>query len=104
MALSGRAAAVAVAGVLVVLAVRSLATVAVIDGLLLAGIFLDVALAAPVRALRVSRDGDTRVRLGEPATVTTVIENTSARPLRAQLRDAWPPSARASTEIGRAHV
>ena len=97
MALSGRAAAVAVAGVLVVLAVRSLATVAVVDGLLLAGIFLDVALAAPVRALRVSRDGDTRVRLGEPATVTTVIENTSARPLRAQLRDAWPPSARAST-------
>jgi uncharacterized protein (DUF58 family) len=97
VALSGRAAAVAVAGVLVVLAVRSLATVAVIDGLLLAGIFLDVALAAPVRALRVSRDGDTRVRLGEPATVTTVIENTSARPLRAQLRDAWPPSARAST-------
>ena len=100
MTLSGRAAAVAVAGVLVVLAVRSLVTVAVIDGLLLAAIFLDVALAAPVRALRVRRAGDTRVRLGEPATVTTVIENTSARPLRAQLRDAWPPSAQASAQAG----
>ena len=100
MTLSGRAAAVAVAGVLVVLAVRSLVTVAVIDGLLLAAIFLDVALAAPVRALRVRRGGDTRVRLGEPATVTTVIENTSARPLRAQLRDAWPPSAQASAQAG----
>ena len=100
MTLSGRAAAVAVAGVLVVLAVRSLVTVAVIDGLLLAAIFLDVALAAPVRALRVRRAGDTRVRLGEPATLTTVIENTSARPLRAQLRDAWPPSAQASAQAG----
>ena len=100
MTLSGRAAAVAVAGVLVVLAVRSLVTVAVIDGLLLAAIFLDVALAAPVRALRVRRGGDTRVRLGEPATVTTVIENTSARPLRAQLRGAWPPSAQASAQAG----
>jgi len=96
VALSGRAAAVAVAGVLVVLAVRSLVTMAVINGLLLAAILLDMALAAPVRALRVRRGGDTRVRLGEPATVTTVIENTSARPLRAQLRDAWPPSARPS--------
>ena len=100
MTLSGRAAAVAVAGVLVVLAVRSLVTVAVIDGLLLAAIFLDVALAAPVRALRVRRAGDTRVRLGEPATLTTVIENTSARPLRAQLRGAWPPSAQASAQAG----
>ena len=100
MTLSGRAAAVAVAGVLVVLAVRSLVTVAVIDGLLLAAIFLDVALAAPVRALRVRRGGDMRVRLGEPATVTTVIENTSARPLRAQLRGAWPPSAQASAQAG----
>lgn len=100
MALSGRAAAVAVAGVLVVLAVRSLVTVAVINGLLLAAIFLDVALAAPVRALRLRRGGDTRVRLGEQAMVTTVIENTSARLLRAQLRDAWPPSAQSRGQAG----
>lgn len=96
MALSGRAAAVAVAGVLVVLAIRSAVTVAVIDGLLFAAILLDAALAAPVRTLQVRRGGDTRVRLGEQATVTTVIVNPGRRPLRARVRDAWPPSAHAS--------
>jgi uncharacterized protein (DUF58 family) len=95
VALSGRAAAVALAGVLVVLAIRSTVTVAVIDGLLLAAIIADAALAAPVSALQLRRSGDTRVRLGEPATITTTIVNTSGRPLRAQLRDAWPPSASA---------
>ena len=95
MALSGRAAGVALLGVLVVLAIRSAVTVVVIDGLLLAVIIADVLLAVPVRALTLKRDGDTRVRLGEPATVTTTIANTSGRPLRAQVRDAWPPSANA---------
>lgn len=95
MALSGRAAAVALVGVLVVLAIRSTVTVLAVDGLLLAAIIADVALAAPVSSLQLRRDGDTRVRLGEPATVTTTIMNTGTRPLRAQLRDAWPPSASA---------
>jgi uncharacterized protein (DUF58 family) len=93
MALTGRAAGVALAGVLVVLAIRSFVTVAVIDGVLLAAIVADVLLAAPVRSLRLERSGDTRVRLGEPATVTTTIANTSRRRLRAHVRDAWPPSA-----------
>jgi uncharacterized protein (DUF58 family) len=95
VALSGRAAAVALACVLVVLAVRSTATVLVIDGLLLAAIVVDLLLAVPVSALRLARDGDSRVRLGETATVTVSLANTSARTLRAQVRDAWPPSARA---------
>ncbi len=95
MALSGRAAAVALACVLVVLAVRSTATVLVIDGLLLAAIVVDLLLAVPVSALRLARDGDSRIRLGETATVTISLANTSARTLRAQVRDAWPPSARA---------
>jgi uncharacterized protein (DUF58 family) len=95
VALSGRAALVAAFGVLVVLAARSLVTVAVVDGLLAAAIGLDLALAAPVRTLRVRREGGTRIRLGESATVTTVIENAGPRPLRARLRDAWPPSAQA---------
>ena len=95
MALSGRAAAVALACVLVVLAVRSTATVLVIDGLLLAAIVVDLLLAVPVSALRLTRNGDSRVRLGETATVTISLANTSARTLRAQVRDAWPPSARA---------
>ena len=95
MALSGRAAAVALACVLVLLAVRSTATVLVIDGLLLACIVADLLLAVPVGALRLARDGDTRVRLGETATVTISLANTSGRTLRAQVRDAWPPSAHA---------
>ena len=95
MALSGRAAAVALACVLVVLAVRSAVTVLAIDGLLLAGVVADLLLAVPVSALRLARDGDSRVRLGETATVTISLANTSGRTLRAQVRDAWPPSARA---------
>lgn len=96
MALSGRAAAVAAAAVLVVIAVRSTAAVFVLDGLLLAAIVADVILAAPVKALRMTRAGDTRVRLGETATVITTIVNTGGRRLNAQVRDAWPPSATAS--------
>ncbi|MFE4670755.1 DUF58 domain-containing protein [Streptomyces sp. NPDC056716] len=53
----------------------------------------DFALAAPVRRLGLSRSGDTSARLGEPADVTLTVTNPSRRPLRAQLRDAWPPSS-----------
>ena len=60
----------------------------------------DFALAAPVRRLRLSRSGDTAVRLGDPADVTLTVTNPSRRPLRAQLRDAWPPSSwLAGTEV-----
>jgi uncharacterized protein (DUF58 family) len=95
MTLTGRTALVAAAAVLVVLAIRSTVTVEVVDGLLLAAVILDVLLAAPVRDLRLRRSGDARVRLGEPATVTTTIANVSRRPLKAKVRDAWPPSAAA---------
>ncbi|MFJ6743364.1 DUF58 domain-containing protein [Streptomyces sp. NPDC091279] len=53
----------------------------------------DFALAAPVRRLGLSRSGDTSARLGETADVTLTVANPSRRPLRAQLRDAWPPSS-----------
>ncbi|GAA0931239.1 DUF58 domain-containing protein [Streptomyces thermoalcalitolerans] len=53
----------------------------------------DYALAAPVRRLGLTRSGDTSVRLGESADVTLTITNPSRRPLRARLRDAWPPSS-----------
>ncbi|MGX1670120.1 DUF58 domain-containing protein [Streptomyces sp. NPDC055400] len=53
----------------------------------------DFALAAPVRRLRLTHSGDTAVRLGDPADVTLTVTNPSRRPLRAQLRDAWPPSS-----------
>ncbi|MGC4981096.1 DUF58 domain-containing protein [Streptomyces sp. DT193] len=53
----------------------------------------DAALAAPVRRLGLARSGDTSVRLGESADVTLTVTNPSGRPLRAHLRDAWPPSS-----------
>ncbi|MFF8946460.1 DUF58 domain-containing protein [Streptomyces sp. NPDC014864] len=53
----------------------------------------DYALAAPVRRLGLTRSGDTFVRLGESADVTLTVDNPSRRPLRAELRDAWPPSS-----------
>lgn len=53
----------------------------------------DFALAAPVRRLGLSRSGDTSVRLGDTADVTLTISNPSRRPLRARIRDAWPPSS-----------
>ncbi|MFB7089866.1 DUF58 domain-containing protein [Streptomyces sp. NPDC056296] len=53
----------------------------------------DFALAAPVRRLRLSRSGDTSTRLGDTADVTLTVTNPSNRPLRAHLRDAWPPSS-----------
>ncbi|MFF4882323.1 DUF58 domain-containing protein [Streptomyces nigra] len=53
----------------------------------------DFALAAPVRRLRLTRSGDTSVRLGDTADVTLTVTNPSGRPLRAHLRDAWPPSS-----------
>ncbi|AQS69284.1 DUF58 domain-containing protein [Streptomyces pactum] len=53
----------------------------------------DFALAAPVRRLRLARSGDTSARLGDSADVTLTVTNPSNRPLRADVRDAWPPSS-----------
>ncbi|GLP72784.1 lipoprotein [Streptomyces sp. TUS-ST3] len=53
----------------------------------------DFALAAPVRRLGLTRSGDTSARLGETADVTLTVTNPSGRLLRAQVRDAWPPSS-----------
>ncbi|MFF8104433.1 DUF58 domain-containing protein [Streptomyces sp. NPDC016640] len=53
----------------------------------------DFALAAPVRRLGLTRSGDASVRLGETADVTLTVTNPSRRPLRARIRDAWPPSS-----------
>ncbi|MDX3136357.1 DUF58 domain-containing protein [Streptomyces europaeiscabiei] len=53
----------------------------------------DYALAAPVRRLGLLRSGDTSARLGETADVTLTVTNPTNRPLRAHVRDAWPPSS-----------
>ncbi|MFB7667849.1 DUF58 domain-containing protein [Kitasatospora sp. NPDC056138] len=94
MALTGRTALLVALGALVVgLLLPSWAGIGTVTLPVLLGVLADLALAAPVRTLRFERSGDTTVRLGEAATVELTVTNPSGRPLRAQLRDAWPPSA-----------
>ena len=95
MALTGRAAVAALLGALVVLGFRTWAALVAVNALLLAAILADLMLAASVRRLRVTRSGDTRVLLGESASAAVTVHNPGRRPLRAQLRAAWPPSAHA---------
>jgi uncharacterized protein (DUF58 family) len=96
VALTGRAGSLALVGAVVVgLLWPTGAGVFFVTGVVLALAGVDVALAGSVRALRIRREGDTAVRLGQPATVTLVIENPGRRALRGLLRDAWPPSAAA---------
>ena len=99
MALTGRLALLALLGALVVGGLVDGAdwpakrALLVVNGLLRAGVLLDLALAGSVRGLLFSRTGDTRVRLGDPATVDLLVTNPGRRPVRGRLRDAWPPSA-----------
>jgi uncharacterized protein (DUF58 family) len=104
MALTGRAAAAAAIGVLIVLAFRTLAAVLVVDALILAAIAADVILAAPVRELRLTRSGATRIRLGATGAITLTVTNPGRRRLRALVRDAWPPSAGARPARARVGV
>jgi uncharacterized protein (DUF58 family) len=94
MALTGRTALLAAIGALLVgLLFPGWNGILAVEGILLLGILCDLALAAPVRKLHFTRTGDTSVRLGETAEVSLTVSNPSRRPLRARLRDAWPPSS-----------
>ncbi|MDG4793172.1 DUF58 domain-containing protein [Micromonospora sp. WMMD1082] len=73
--------------------------VAVMAGAVLLLVTVDLALAAPLRALVAERAGERAVRLGGTATVTLHLRNSSGRPLRARVRDAWVPSAGARPEV-----
>ncbi|QDY77012.1 DUF58 domain-containing protein [Streptomyces qinzhouensis] len=94
MALTGRTALLAALGALPVgVLAPSWTGMLAVNAPLSLAILCDYALAAPVRSLRFTRSGDTSVRLGESAEVGLTIANPSRRLLRAELRDAWPPSA-----------
>jgi uncharacterized protein (DUF58 family) len=101
MALTGRAALLAALGSLPVgIWEPSWTGLLAVNAPLAAACACDFALAAPVRRLRLTRSGDTSVRLGDTADVTLTITNPSRRLLRARLRDAWPPSSwQPGTEI-----
>ncbi|MBB1244338.1 DUF58 domain-containing protein [Streptomyces durbertensis] len=98
MAITGRAALLAASAALLVgLLVPSWNGVLAVQLVLLFAILYDLARAAPVRPLAFTRSDDTIVRLDESASVELSITNPSDRPLRALVRDAWPPSTHART-------
>ncbi|UNX55808.1 DUF58 domain-containing protein [Georgenia sp. TF02-10] len=79
-------------------------TVAVWVGLVVLACAVDAALAAPPRRVAVARQAPGSVRVGEPATSVLTVTNPGPRPLRALVRDAWPPSAGAATDRHRVRV
>jgi uncharacterized protein (DUF58 family) len=84
----------ALIGVLVVgLASPNWWGILVVEGALLVGVLMDLALAGSVRRLVFGRGGDRAGRLGEQAAVTLTVANPTGRRVRGSLRDAWPPSA-----------
>jgi uncharacterized protein (DUF58 family) len=72
------------------------ALVAWIGLLVLVGV-LDLVLAGSARRVRISRVLPDRVRLGETVRSELLIRNTGRRTIRGRVRDAWQPSAGAST-------
>jgi uncharacterized protein (DUF58 family) len=104
MALTGRAALAGLAGAALILAFRAPALLILVNLVLLAAIAADLLLAAPVRALRFTRSGDTRCLLGERASVGLTVHNPGSRTLRAEIRDAWQPSAGALPSRARIRV
>ena len=101
MALTGRAALVALVATVAAVLLRTTAGLLTVDGLIAAAIGADIALAASVRRLQFRRSGDTRILLGQQGAVTLTIVNPGRRQLRATVRDAWQPSLHAN---GRARV
>ena len=96
MVLTGRAGLVALICILpIALSPWPATAFIVLLALLAIAVAVDVALAASTRRLRFTRSGETAARLGQSVAATLTIENTGGRRLRGQVRDAWPPSARA---------
>ena len=94
MAITGRTALLAAIGALLVgLLLPQWTGLVAVQAFLLIAILYDLARAAPVSSIRFTRSGDTAVRLHETATVELTLTNPSSRPLRARVRDAWPPSS-----------
>ncbi len=67
--------------------------------LLAVAVAVDVSLAASTRGLSFTRSGDTAARLGQAVAAELTIENSGRGRFRGQVRDAWPPSARAQPRI-----
>jgi uncharacterized protein (DUF58 family) len=62
-------------------------------------VVIDIGLAASIRKLRYTRSPDSSARLGQQVDASLQIYNDGRRRFRGQLRDAWPPSARAEPHV-----
>ncbi|MCU1672953.1 MAG: lipoprotein [Frankiales bacterium] len=99
MALTGRAPLLALLGIVPVAVLASGWAVLGVLLVLLVVVLVDVALAVPVSALRLSRAGAVGCRLGDAAEVHLSVVNGGSRRARGVLRDAWVPSAGASPAV-----
>jgi uncharacterized protein (DUF58 family) len=93
MYLTGRSALLAALAGVALLTSPGWASLLLVNAVVLLLVGADVALTAGVRELVITREGDTAVRLGEPASTTLTVTNPGRRPARGVLRDAWEPSA-----------
>jgi uncharacterized protein (DUF58 family) len=96
VALTGRAAALALIGVLPVALFPGWAGLLGWLLVVVAAIAVDVALAGSPRTLTFARALPTSVRLGETVEAGLVVTNPGRRAVRGLLRDAWQPSAGAA--------
>src|SRR3954447_23129921 len=94
MTITGRAALLALAGILAVLvAPVNGAMVGYVALALTLLVLVDVVAAASPRSIGLAHEGATSTRLGEEAEVHLVVVNTGRRVARTTVRDCWPPSA-----------
>lgn len=102
MALTGRAAALALIGIVVVF-VQPLGglMVAYVAAVIVIAAIIDVATAVSPRSIGLQRDELGSCRLGESAPSALTLANPSGRRVRGQVREVWPPSANAAPRAAR---
>ena len=93
MALTTRAAALVLLGVVPVVLRPGAATVLLWLAVVVVLVLLDLVLAASPGAVVVTREGGDQVRLGEQVGTSLLVENPGGRRVRGLVRDGWPPSA-----------
>lgn len=96
MILTGRAGLLALICVLpIALSPLPAGTFVILLAVLLAVLAVDIGLAASPSRLRYTRSPDRSARLAQQVDLGLLIHNDGSRRFRGQIRDAWPPSARA---------
>ncbi|ALE92701.1 hypothetical protein AOC05_10945 [Arthrobacter alpinus] len=104
MAISGRFFLLALLAVVPVIAVPGPTSWLLALGVLLLVLVVDLSLAPSPRRVSLRRDLLASVRLGESTTAQLLLVNDSSRPLRAQVKDGWQPSAGAVNPLQRLRV